>query len=103
MSKEGMQFTIAALFIVGAVTAVILYQHSVHTGIVLDTLAGSGAVGSPVGREAPSTATGVWTPLGPTRDSIFPYQPSTNLATPYAPPSNPNASMLAYTGGLING
>lgn len=87
MSKESMTFVLWSLAIVGAATAAILYQHSVHTGIILNASVGPVSAGlnasnvissNPVNSPgANSPATGVWAPTGP----------ATNLGPmPYAPP-----------------
>ena len=80
-------FAIWALGIMGAATAVILYQHAHHTGIVLSALGGSmgaaaGGAGvsgtisaNPLNTGAVSRASGQWTPLGPQGMSIFNYMP----------------------------
>jgi hypothetical protein len=86
MTRQGWEFGFWAALLVGGATAVILYQHSLHTGLILDAkgrgdaegayrpsdLAGKGYGGF----SAQSRASGVWTPLGPGPGaSVFPYVP----------------------------
>lgn len=84
MTKDQVTFALWALGIVGLGMAVVMYQHSVHTGIVLTALGtnvpdpGSPGVisGNPSQAGASSRATGVWTPLGPANGkSVFAYNP----------------------------
>lgn len=88
MTRDQTFFVLMALAIVAAATAAILYQHGVHTGLILQA-AGSGSVSvggdafagtlssNPVNSPgANSPATGVWTPIGPTHSlGPFPYVP----------------------------
>jgi hypothetical protein len=68
----------------GGACAVIMYQHSVHTGSILsilsrapssDPLTAAANAGPSAGYTAPSPATGVATPLGRFGDLAFPYTP----------------------------
>jgi len=80
-----------SVLIVGAATAVILYQQSLHTSAILSLSAAgvasdvdlSGTIGPATSIPAVkmSTATGVYTPLGPDQaTSVFPYNPPQNLS-----------------------
>jgi hypothetical protein len=96
--NASISFAIPALLIVGAGVAVILYQHSIHTGIILNALGGSVGVNANAGlasqasqSTSPSTfangssaspATGIWTPTGLAPGmNVFPYVPSIGGAT----------------------
>jgi hypothetical protein len=89
MTRQGWEFGFWAALLVGAATAVILYQHSLHTGLVLDASSAAGR-GDADGAYRPSDlagkgfagftgqsrASGIWTPLGPAPDlRVFPYTP----------------------------
>ena len=71
------------ILIMAGATAVILYQHALHTGTVLDMLPRSDSTTPQPITDSPgniygaaSRASGLWTPLGPTHDaSVFPYNP----------------------------
>jgi hypothetical protein len=83
-------FALIALAVVGAATALIMYQHAQHTGMVLasvvnpatalgaapGTASVSGTISAnPINTGAASRASGQWTPLGPPGMSIFGYNP----------------------------
>jgi len=85
MSRDETRFMLWALAIVGAATGVILYQHSVHSGLIMNALGAPGGASpqvggtisaNPINSGAASTATGQWTPLGPASGvGAFPYNP----------------------------
>ena len=88
MSQRSIEFAIWAALIMGAAAALILYQHAVHTGIVLSAIQGPtiGATpaASPSSGDGPiaaeSPASGVWTPTGPgIGASVFTYNPPQNV------------------------
>jgi hypothetical protein len=85
-------FAIPALLIVGAGIAVILYQHTLHTSILLNALGASAGGSSTASLAAQpsqggnsiyasgagqSPASGIFTPLGPSpNESSFPFMPT---------------------------
>lgn len=90
MTREHMLFAIWALGIVGAATALIMYQHAQHTGALLSTLIDPNAAlgaqpgtasvsgtisANPINSGAASRASGQWSPLGPAGSSVFAYMP----------------------------
>lgn len=96
MSTQAKEFAIWAMLIVGAGVAVILYQHSVHTGFLLRLLSGTAAApangtGPAVAVTAPlafSRFTGSWTPIGP--DEL------NNYAQPFANPNDNGGNPFTY-------
>lgn len=92
MTRDHQMFVIWALAIVGAATAVILYQHAIHTSAIVASVmstpaqalgaqpGGAGVSGAisanPINTGASSRASGQWGPLGPDMSSIMPYMPA---------------------------
>lgn len=84
MNRNQVGFALWTLAITAGATAVILYQHFLHTGAVLgalgaqgnaaQTLPGNTIAASPGVQGAQSPASGVWTPLGKL-GSMFAYTP----------------------------
>jgi hypothetical protein len=92
MSREHWIFAMWALAITALATALIMYQHAQHTGLVIASIGGSATAGPVVAAASAqissnpgwlgvmSRATGLWTPLGPSRAAtVFPYQPAQPL------------------------
>lgn len=94
MTREHWIFAMWALVFTAAAVALMLYQHATHTNLILGAMGGgagdtSGPAVSPASavissnpgwRGALSSATGIWTPLGPSRAAtVFPYQPAQTL------------------------
>ncbi len=67
---------IAGLAAVGA----ILYQHALHTNVIIDAIGGGPVRPQDLPTTAPQPhASGLWTPLGPQMGaSVFPYRPPQN-------------------------
>lgn len=87
MTIHAAEFSIWALAIVAGLAAVMLYQHSVHTQIVLGAIAGRRGIQAsgqasldfPQNIAVQSSASGVWSPLGPdTTARVFSYNPPQN-------------------------
>lgn len=89
MTREQTLFVIWAFAIVGAATALIMYQHAQHTGLVLAAAGAAATLGAapgtasvsgtisanPINTGASSRATGQWTPLGPPGFNVMAYAP----------------------------
>jgi hypothetical protein len=82
MSRQAYEFAFWAIIVVGAGTALLMWQHATHTSYLLDTLnqrlsgapgansnnstitaVALSAIAGPPSQSSP--ATGVWTPVGP--------------------------------------
>jgi hypothetical protein len=95
MNVDHMGFAIWAIAIVAAGTAVIMYQHSMHTDYLLNVLSGGAIPVSPGDQTqqtavapgfAPSQFTGIWTPIGPSPRGPFNETPNPQYPNPQTYP-----------------
>lgn len=89
MTREAYEFAFWALIIVGAGTALLMYQHAQHSGMIMNMINGRllGAPGAGVNQavttialsdmagppQQTSTAFGLWSPIGPLGNDGGPF------------------------------